>query len=197
MGVTTKAELDDFIKADLFRYSGRTDKKALRKYKRCSGGFRFTYYMRKCAYYRSRRLLKYILFPYYKIKKNKTGQKNGFDIYENTKIGKGLHIAHFGCLIIHADAVLGENVSLSHGVTVGQTIKDGKPQTPVIGNNVYIAPGAKVIGGITIGSNAAVGANAVVTHDVPDNAVVAGVPARIISYKGAEDYVINPYNGTK
>ncbi len=195
MAITTKAELNECIKADLFRYCGRTDKKALRKYRRCSGGFRFTYYMRMCAYYRRQKLLKYILFPYYRLKKNKSGQRNGFDIYENTEIGKGLHIAHFGCLIIHADAVLGENVSLSHGVTVGQTIKDGKALTPVIGNNVYLAPGAKVIGGIKIGNNVAVGANAVVTHDVPDNAVVAGVPARIIGDKGAGDYIINPYNG--
>lgn len=195
MAITSKAQLDEYIRADLFRYSGKTDKKTLRKYRRRSGGFRFTFYMRKCSYYRHRKLLKYIAFPYYKIKKNRTGQKNGFDIYEGTSIGKGLHIAHFGCLVIHADAVLGENVSLSHGVTVGQTIKDGKVLTPVIGNNVYIAPGAKVIGGIKIGNNAAVGANAVVTRDVPENAVVAGVPARVLSHKGAGDYIINPYAG--
>lgn len=195
MAISTKAELKEYIKADLFRYSGQTGKKALRKYKRCSGGFYFTYAMRQCAFYRDQKFFKHILYPYYKLKKNRAGLRFGFDIYEKTEIGKGLHIAHFGTLVVHADAVLGDNVSLSHGVTIGQTVKNGVARTPVIGNNVYIAPGAKVIGGIKVGNNVAIGANAVVTHDVPDNAVVAGVPARILGYEGAGDYVINPYTG--
>lgn len=193
MGFSSRDELDECIRADLFRYSGKTDKKSLRKYKRCSGGFRFTYYMRKSAWYRGRGRLFLPLFAYNKYKMGRAGMKYGFDIHDSTKIGKGLHIAHFGTLVVHVDAVLGENVSLSHGVTIGQTIKDGKPCTPVIGNNVYIAPGAKIIGGISVGSNVAVGANAVVTHDVPDNAVVAGVPAKVLSFNGAGDYILNPY----
>lgn len=193
MAIASRDELNEYLKADLFRYCGKTDRKSLRKYKRRSGGFRYTYFMRNCSYYRNCRLLKFILFPYHKFMMRKAGSRYGYEISEFTEIGKGFHIAHSGGLVIHVDSVLGQNVSVSHCVTVGQTVKDGKSSTPVIGNHVYIAPGAKVIGGIKIGSNVAVGANAVVTKDVPDNAVVAGVPAKILSYNGSKDYVINPY----
>ena len=186
---------DEAIRADLFRYTGRTDKRALRRCRRKSGGFRFTYYMRMCAYARERTLLKYTLYPFYKLRKNRAGARVGAEIYELTPIGKGLHIAHSGCIVVHAGAVLGENVSLSQGVTVGQTIKDGKVLLPVIGSNVYLAPGCKVIGGVHVGNNVAVGANAVVTHDVPDGAVVAGIPARVLHMGGAGDYLLNPYPG--
>ena len=62
------------------------------------------------------------------------------------------------------------------------------PGLPIIGDNVYIAKGAIVFGGITIGNNVTIGANAVVNAPVPDNAVVAGVPAKIIKYKNVTDY---------
>ena len=61
-----------------------------------------------------------------------------------------------------------------------------------IGNGVYIGPGAKIVGKVTIGDNVAIGANAVVTKDIPANSVVAGVPAKIISYKGAAEFILNP-----
>ncbi len=190
-----KQARDETIRADLFRYTGRTDRRSLRRCRRKSCGFRFTYYMRMCAYARERTLLRYTLFPFYKLCKNRAGAKVGAEIYELTPIGKGLHIAHSGCIVVHAGAVLGENVSLSQGVTIGQTIKDGKVLLPVIGSNVYLAPGAKVIGGVRVGDNVAVGANAVVTHDLPDNAVAAGVPARVLHTGGAGEYLLNPYPG--
>lgn len=190
-----KQARDETIRADLFRYTGRTDARTLRKCRRASGGFRFTYYMRMCAYARERKLLKYTLYPFYKLRKNRAGAKVGAEIFELTPVGKGLHIAHSGCIVVHSGAVLGENVSLSQGVTIGQTIKDGKVLLPVIGNNVYLAPGAKVIGGVRVGNDVAVGANAVVTHDVPDGAVVAGIPARVLHMGGAGDYLLNPYPG--
>lgn len=109
-----------------------------------------------------------------------------------TQIGKGFHIAHISGVVVHNEAVIGKNVSISHCVTIGQTKRNGEVLTPVIGDNVYIAPGAKVIGGISIGNNSVIGANAVVTKDVPENAVVAGVPAKVLSYKGSADYLINP-----
>lgn len=195
MRFQTKQEMNEYIHADLFRYCGKTDKRSCRKYRRVSLGFRFTYYMRKCSYYRYHKLLRYIAFPVYKTLKDKAGIKLGAEISDLTEVGKGLHIAHFGQIIIHSDAVLGENVSLSQGVTVGQTLKDGKSFVPVVGNCVYLAPGAKVIGGIKIGNNVAVGANAVVTRDLPDNATAAGVPAKVLSDNGAGDYIINPYKG--
>ena len=80
-------------------------------------------------------------------------------------------------------------MNISQGVTIGQVNRGKYQGVPTIGNGVYIGPGAKVIGKISIGSNVAIGANAVVTTDVPDNACVAGVPARVISMDGADGYV--------
>ena len=193
MNFADKQELRDCIAADLFRYCARTDKKALRTTRRRSAGFRFTYYMRLCAYTRQRPLLKYTLFPIYKQRMRRAAGKVGIELHELTEVGKGLHIAHSGAIVVHNGAVLGENVCLSQGVTIGQTIKNGEVCLPVIGNRVYIAPGAKVIGGVHVGSNVAIGANAVVTHDVPDNAVVAGIPARVLHMGGAGEYVTNPW----
>ena len=183
------------IQADLYRYTGKTDRKALRKCRRQTPGFRFTYYMRLCAYARERTALRLTVFPYYKWRERRAGGKVCAEIFDLTPIGKGLHIAHGGCIVVHSGAVLGENVTLSQGVTIGQTLKDGKVLLPVIGSNVYIAPGAKVIGGVHVGNNVVIGANAVVTRDVPDNAVVAGVPAKVLHMGGAGEYLLHPYPG--
>ncbi len=195
MTFENKEALRECIRADLYRYTARTDRKALRRCRRSSAGFRMTYYMRLCAYARRRTLAKLFLFPFYKLRMRRAAAKVGAEMHESMQIGKGLHIAHSGCIVLHQDAVLGENVSLSHGVTVGQTIRDGRVCVPVIGSNVYIAPGAKVIGDIRVGDNVAIGANAVVTRDVPSGAVVAGCPARVLSMNGAGEYVQNPYPG--
>lgn len=193
MNFADKQELRDCIAADLFRYCARTDKRALRTTRRRSAGFRFTYYMRLCTYTRQRPLLKYTLFPIYKQRMRRAAGKVGIELHELTEVGKGLHIAHSGAIVVHNGAVLGENVCLSQGVTIGQTLKNGEVCLPVIGNRVYIAPGAKVIGGVHVGNNVAIGANAVVTHDVPDNAVVVGIPARVLHMGGAGEYVTNPW----
>ncbi len=103
----------------------------------------------------------------------------GISIDCNARIGAGFYIGHFGQIFVHGASVLGDNCSISQGVTVG-TLALGKKDAPVIGRNVYIGAGAKVLGGITIGDNARIGANAVVIHNVPENATAVGIPARII-----------------
>lgn len=115
--------------------------------------------------------------------------KYGISIPRTVKIGKGFYIGYFGTIIVHGAVTIGDNVNISQGVTVGVTNRGNKQGVPIIGNQVYIGPGAKIIGGIRIGNNVAIGANAVVTKDIPDGAVVAGVPARIISMQGSNGYV--------
>lgn len=97
-----------------------------------------------------------------------------------TRVGRGLLFMHFGGIVVSKDAVIGNNVTIYQGVTIG---KSGDDRAPVIGDGCTIFAGAKVIGHITLGKNVTVGANAVVLQDCPDNAVVAGIPARVIKFK--------------
>jgi serine O-acetyltransferase len=92
------------------------------------------------------------------------------------KIGKGFVIMHGHGTVISGSAEIGENCTINHQVTMG----GGKGGCPKIGNRVVIFAGAVIIGGIKVGDRAIIGANAVVTHDVPPNTVVAGVPAKVL-----------------
>lgn len=95
------------------------------------------------------------------------------------KIGKGSRFGYGGIgVVLHKRTIIGKNCMIGTNVTVGG--KSGHQKIPEIGDNVYIATGAKIIGPVTIGNNVTIGANAVVLKDIPDNAIVAGVPAKII-----------------
>ena len=151
-------------------------------------GLRFSYWMRLCnAVYGHK-----IWLPLYFVALNRFNHykfKYGISIPFITKIDKGFYIGHFGCIVVNPSTVIGKNVNISQGVTIGATNRGNNKGVATIGDGVYIGPGAKIIGAVKIGNNVAIGANAVVTHDVPDNAVVAGVPAKIISMNGATGYV--------
>ncbi|NKI26849.1 serine acetyltransferase [Arenibacter sp. 6A1] len=101
-------------------------------------------------------------------------------------IGKGTTFGYGGiAVVIHKRAVIGDNCIIGTSVTIGG--KSGHLKVPIIGDNVYIATGAKVLGPIKIGNNVIIGANSVVIKDVPDFAVVAGIPARIIKINSVID----------
>ena len=95
-------------------------------------------------------------------------------------------IDHFGGIVISGDAVFGEDCIIRNGVTVGLR-NTGRRGSPVIGDRVDIGAGAKVLGAIRIGSDVAIGANAVVLSDVPSNCIAVGIPARIIPAKPKDD----------
>ena len=94
-------------------------------------------------------------------------------------------------IVVSDHLEIGRNSNISHGVMVRQVNRGERKGTPNIGDNVYIGPGATVIGQIRIGNNVAIGAIMVVTKDVPDNAVVVVVHGRVISLSGSADYVMN------
>lgn len=91
--------------------------------------------------------------------------------------------------MVTPEAIIGKNCNLSQEVTIGITPRGERQGTPIIGDNVYIGPGAKIIGNVKIRNRVAIGANCVVTKDVPDNAVVVGIPGRVIAYQGSKGYV--------
>ncbi|HJS83298.1 MAG TPA: hypothetical protein VJ742_10740 [Nitrososphaera sp.] len=112
------------------------------------------------------------------------------EISFDVDIKGGFYIGHFGYIIVNPTVKIGSNCNISQGCVIGEGGRGSLRGTPVIGNQVYIAPGAKIFGPITIGDNVAVGANAVVNDSIPDNAVVVGIPGKIVSYKGASDFIV-------
>ena len=102
----------------------------------------------------------------------------GIELPCEVQIGRNFVIDHFGGIVISGYAKFGDNCRIRNGVVVGLR-RVSEPRAPVIGDNVDIGTGAKVLGPITIGNNVAIGANAVVLTDVPDNSIAAGVPATI------------------
>ena len=113
----------------------------------------------------------------------------GISISPRADIGPGFYIGHFGSIVIGGQVKMGSNCNISHEVTIGAFGRELDQQSPKIGHRVYIAPGAKVFGGIEIGDDAAIGANAVVPRSAPPRAVMVGVPAKMISSKGSFDLV--------
>jgi len=108
----------------------------------------------------------------------------GIEIHPGARIGKGLFIDHGLGVVIGETSILGDNITLYQGVTLGGTGKEKGKRHPTIGNNVVVGAGAKILGNIEIGDNSYVGANAVVIKDVPPNSTVVGVPGRITKQDG-------------
>ena len=110
----------------------------------------------------------------------------GITIGSTAIIGRRLCIEHHGCIVIHGASVIGDDCLIRHGVTLGNTGFDDPFGAPKVGHRVQIGAGAKILGRVNIGNDVIVGANAVVTRDVPDNTVVGGVPARTLSTRAAD-----------
>lgn len=110
--------------------------------------------------------------------------KTGIEIHPGAKLGKRVCIDHGSGIVIGETTEIGDDVMIYQGVTLGGTGKDVGKRHPTIRNNVMIGSGAKVLGPVTIGDNAKVAAGAVVLTDVPANATVAGVPARVVRICG-------------
>ena len=100
----------------------------------------------------------------------------GIELHCETRVGRRLLIEHFGGIVVSGDAVIGDDVVIRQGVTIGLR-STGKRGAPTIGDRVDIGAGAKLLGNIRIGNDAVIGANAVVLSDIPDGALAVGIPA--------------------
>ena len=107
-------------------------------------------------------------------------RKTGIEIHPGATIGKGLFIDHGAGVVIGETAILGDNVTLFQGVTLGGNGKEKGKRHPTLGDNVMVSAGAKILGSFTIGENSKIGAGSVVLQEVPPNSTVVGVPGRIV-----------------
>ncbi|HHL21623.1 MAG TPA: serine O-acetyltransferase, partial [Aliiroseovarius sp.] len=110
----------------------------------------------------------------------------GIDIHPGARIGKGIMIDHAHSIVIGETAVVGDNVSMLHAVTLGGTGKEDEDRHPKIGDEVLIGAGAKVLGNITVGCCSRIAAGSVVLEDVPPATTVAGVPAKVVGAAGCD-----------
>lgn len=113
----------------------------------------------------------------------RAARKTGIEIHPGAVIGKGLFIDHGHGVVIGETCVIGDNVTLYQGVTLGGTGKEKGKRHPTIGNNVMISAGAKVLGSFQVGDNSKIGAGAVVISAVPPDSTVVGVPGRVVKRK--------------
>ncbi len=110
----------------------------------------------------------------------RTVRKTGIEIHPGATIGKGLFIDHGHGVVIGETAIVGDNVTLYQGVTLGGTGKESGKRHPTVGNNVMISAGAKILGSFTVGENSKIGAGSVVLSEVPPNSTVVGVPGHVV-----------------
>lgn len=145
--------------------------------------------LRKCEYYENCRhdIMGRLYGKWLKYRYVCLSQKLGFSIGFNT-CGPGLCLEHYGSIVINEHAKIGCNCHIIGSVVVGSTDDE---KVPTIGDNVFIGFGAAIIGDMTIASGIAIGANAVVTKSVETpNVSIGGIPAKIISHKGSENYIV-------
>lgn len=177
------------ILSDLYRYAGNRSTRSFLRHFLFTPGFKYSTVMRLCGCLKKRSLMRFTLYPPLKLLLLRYRYKYGIAIPEYTQIGPGFFINRFGNIMINGDAIIGANCNITHGSMLGQMNRGPKQGSPILGDGVFLAAGCKVIGKINIGNRAAIGANAVVTKPVPDDAVVGGIPARILSMNGSEGYI--------
>ena len=128
--------------------------------------------------------LKVFLTPFYLYFDHRMRAKWGIQIQRHVRIGEGFYIGHYGGIFVSDLATLGENCNISQDVTIGVAGEGARRGAPEIGNNVYMGPGSKINGKIRIGDNVNIGPNAVVTHNIPNDALVHVRPMQVMVFPG-------------
>lgn len=177
------------LSSDLFRQQGRGGADHFLWEFLSNPGFRYVVLFRLCQFLRQFKLAKFTVYIVTLLWFQKVGRIYGIRIPLSCDIGPGFKVGHWGCIWVNPGVKIGKNFTLAQGITIGRASRGPTRGVPTLGDNVYIGPGACVIGTITLGNNCLISANSVVLQDVPENAVMIGVPARQFSTGGSGDYV--------
>ncbi|TDW47165.1 serine O-acetyltransferase [Flavobacterium sp. 270] len=150
----------------------------------------FQYRIAHCIYTKVKwKIVKFPLLFFILIWQKNIEIITGISIPYTAKIGHSFYIGHFGGIIINSNAVIGNNCNISQGVTIGVSGINENRGIPVLGNEVYMGANSVIAGKIIIGNNVLIGACSMVKDSFPDNSVLIGVPAVLISQKGTKDYI--------
>ncbi|MGJ5642349.1 serine acetyltransferase [Formosa sp. S-31] len=180
--IKTKADLKYYLSEDLKRFGKKPSLKDWIVKNEVWFIYKYQRYLRFVEYYRNNNKSK-IRYLYYYFLYRRLCYNLKIDIKPNN-IGPGLRIYHLGALIrIKSNCRIGKNCTLQPGVVIGNKNLEDDGSFVKVGDNSFFGLGAKVFGEVVIGDNAVIGANSVVVKDVPDNCVVAGIPAKIIKMK--------------
>ncbi|MBN9615841.1 MAG: hypothetical protein BGO25_00430 [Acidobacteriales bacterium 59-55] len=178
------------LRADVYRYRGKADRRAFVSSYLHDPGFRFTYYLRKVSFYsKKKKSLAIFNYIYNRILLHHYRFKYGFDISPTTSIGPGLYIGHFGGVVISPHAVLGSNINIAQGVTIGAASRGPRTGAPTLEDRVWVGANAIIVGKVTIGREALIAPGAYVNFDVPPESVVLGNPGKVVSNSGSRGYV--------
>ena len=173
------------IKGDLERVVSEGGAKPALVYYITNASFKFLFWFRLGSFLKGRKGVWKIVFALVSIMYKHVEYKTGIQFFLGTKVGKGLFFPHFSGIVVRPDCIIGENVTILQGVTIGQK-RGPNDGIAIIGDNVVLSAGCKVIGKVTIGKNSIIGANAVVTSDIPEGSIAVGIPAKVISKKGVD-----------
>jgi len=184
-------ECKALIWQDLSRSTDNPSKATALKFLITNASFKMSFWFRLGTFLQGKKWHKLcyaLVFWHYK----QLMYKTGIQLPIGTQVGGGIKFYHFGDVVVNKNARIGANASIYNGVTIGINLRpDGKAHPPVIGDNVVLCTGAKVIGNVIVGSNSVVGANAVVVKDIPENSVAAGVPAKVLDTNGGGINMLN------
>jgi serine O-acetyltransferase len=181
----------NLFRQDLQRFRPRNRLDALKMILTEQGLWAVLEYRVSAAVYQSRlpRLLKFVmrlpLILWHKLIELVTG----VNLPCSARIGPGLFVPHCGMRVLHGGTEIGENCTITQGVTIGISGRGERRGVPRIGDRVYIGPNAVIVGKITVGNDVLVGANSLVNRDVPEHCTVVGVPAVVASHHGSEGYL--------
>lgn len=170
-----------YIQSDLYRYAGKVSVYLFLKHLVRNKSFKYSFWLRLARHHNG--LVRSIA----KLMHRHLSGKYLLEIPVSTEIGYGLYIGHHMCVVINETAKIGNNVNLSQFTTIGSN----EGNAAVIGDNVYIGPSVCLVENVQIGNDVTIGAGSVVTRDIPSQATVAGVPAKVLNFNNAGRFVQN------